>query len=361
MNCRQLRYFISVAELGGFSRAATELHVAQPAVSRQVHALESELGVKLFDRTGHGATLTSAGKVLLRRSQSIMHMIDEARAEILNMVDKPSGKVMLGVPFFLSHIFAKHATEICKAEFPMVDLMVREGWSGYIFEWIVNGQADLGIIYTSQSTQMVDCEPLLTEDLYLLSAGSAASSTTRKPYTLREISKLPLIVPPRPHGLRLAIDRAFARQHLTPRIEVETEVWSVLTGMVAQGSAYGLSPALEVHNELAAGSLRANPIAAPGIKRTLCVARASHRRSIPAANEVFDLIVREFQKISWPVLDIESGSMSILPRGDIRGASKGLHPGGRVARMHMAGSDRPCSCVPDGSGALRHRPDCVFA
>lgn len=300
MNCRQLRYFIAVAESESFSRAAVQLRVAQPAVSRQIHALEEELGVKLFHRNGHGATLTSLGKVLLERGQSILKQIEEARAEILDLVDKPSGKVVLGVPFFLSQLFAKRLDVACKAEFPAVDLMLKEGWSGHIYDWIVNHQVDVGILYTSQTNHLLDWEPLRTEDMNLLSSGTTDQLSKRPPFTLREIAKLPLIVPPRPHGLRLIVDRAFARHHLTPNIAVETEVWSVLTGTIEQGAAFGLAPPLEVHTELANGTLRANPIASPGIKRTLCVARARQRHGTRATDEVFHLIVREFQKISWP-------------------------------------------------------------
>src|ERR1700744_103485 len=75
MNLRHLRAFAAIVDVGGFARAATRLHLSQPALSRQIHALEAELGVPLFDRIGRRVQLTSQGEDLLRRSR---HLLAEA-------------------------------------------------------------------------------------------------------------------------------------------------------------------------------------------------------------------------------------------------------------------------------------------
>ena len=78
MNFRHLRAFATIADVGGFARAATRLHLSQPALSRQIHALEADLGVPLFDRVGRRVQLTSQGEDLLRRSRRLL-----AEAELL--------------------------------------------------------------------------------------------------------------------------------------------------------------------------------------------------------------------------------------------------------------------------------------
>ena len=70
MNLRQLQAFAAIVDMGGFARAATRLHVSQPALSRQIHALEADLGVALFDRIGRRVQLTSQGEDLLLRSRA---------------------------------------------------------------------------------------------------------------------------------------------------------------------------------------------------------------------------------------------------------------------------------------------------
>src|SRR4030095_5462850 len=72
MNLRHLRAFATIADAGGFARAATRLHLSQPALSRQIHALEDELGIVLFDRVGRRVQLTSQGEDLLRRGRRLL-------------------------------------------------------------------------------------------------------------------------------------------------------------------------------------------------------------------------------------------------------------------------------------------------
>src|ERR1700754_4470491 len=76
MNLRQLRTFIAIAESGGFARAEGRLHLSQPAASRQIQALEAELGIPLFDRIGRSIRLTSEGQDLVRRSRRLLQEAD---------------------------------------------------------------------------------------------------------------------------------------------------------------------------------------------------------------------------------------------------------------------------------------------
>ena len=89
MDTRGLRYFQAVAEFGSYSRGAEFLRISQPAVSRQIRALEEELGRPLFIRHSHGVNLTEAGRTLLERSQSILRQFDQARDDIRKRRHRP--------------------------------------------------------------------------------------------------------------------------------------------------------------------------------------------------------------------------------------------------------------------------------
>lgn len=301
MKLRQLHFVVTVAELGSFSRAASKLRTAQPAISRQIHLLEKELGVELFHRDGHGAIPTRAALALCKTAKSIFKQLDDVTAEIADLKDSPVGTVKLGVSPSLSQYFASHLVDEVATRFPNIALKITEGWTGLLYDWLVNDHIDLGIIYSSQATDHLILEPLLTEGVYLIAARDAA--VPGEECSLEQAARLPLIVPTRPHGLRLVIDKVFAKHGLTPNIAQEAEVWSVVKETVGRGNVFCLLPPSEVRDEIVAGRFRAVPIADPGIKRTLCIARTRQKRMTRAVGKVFQLIVDEaknrFREGAW--------------------------------------------------------------
>ena len=98
MNLKQLEYFVQVAELGSFSKAAVVLDIAQPALSRQVRSLETELRQQLFLRNGRGVALTDAGKRLFDHSVAVLQLISHAREDLGASRDEPVGRVTIGLP-----------------------------------------------------------------------------------------------------------------------------------------------------------------------------------------------------------------------------------------------------------------------
>jgi len=98
MNLKQLEYFVQVAELGSFSKAAVVLDIAQPALSRQVRSLETELRQQLFLRNGRGVALTDAGKRLFDHSVAVLQLMAHARQDLGASRDEPVGRVTIGLP-----------------------------------------------------------------------------------------------------------------------------------------------------------------------------------------------------------------------------------------------------------------------
>lgn len=294
MKLRQLEYVLWVAKKGSFSRAASKLRVAQPAISKQVQALEDELGVQLFHRNGHGAVPTKAARILCSTTESIFKQLEDAKAEIADLKESPTGVVNLGVPPSLSQYFATHLDDAVKSQYPNICLNIKEGWTGFLYEWIVGDRIDLGIIYSSQTTEYLFWEPLVTEDVCVITLSTVRLD--RNKMSLARVARLPLVVPPRPHGLRLVIDKVFARHGLMPNIVQEPEDWSILKGAVGRGDTYGLLPPSEVREEIEAGRFRVIPISEPGIKRTLCVARSRQKRVTRAVDKVFALVIHETRK-----------------------------------------------------------------
>jgi len=104
MDLKQLRYFVAIAERGGFGAAANTLNIAQSALSRQIKELEHELGGALFERGARGVSATESGKVLLARGRWLLGVVDDIKAEVKTENREPSGIVRVGAPSSLADI-----------------------------------------------------------------------------------------------------------------------------------------------------------------------------------------------------------------------------------------------------------------
>ena len=142
MDLRQLEYFVRVAELGSFTRASSVLRVAQPALSRQVRALEVELRQTLFERNGRGVTLTDAGRLLLAHGRGILQQVARARQELDEQRGAAAGALSIGLPPSLSRTHTAPLVEGFRARFPRATLTVLEGLSTYMLEWLQLGRID---------------------------------------------------------------------------------------------------------------------------------------------------------------------------------------------------------------------------
>src|SRR5215467_4384322 len=127
MDLRQLRYFVTVAERGGFGAAASALNVAQSALSRHVRLLEHELGGALLERGARGVAVTEAGKVLLARGRWLLGAFDDIKAEVLTENREPSGTVRLGAPSSLADILYAPLAQLFAERFPKVQLELSDG------------------------------------------------------------------------------------------------------------------------------------------------------------------------------------------------------------------------------------------
>jgi molybdenum-dependent DNA-binding transcriptional regulator ModE len=127
MDLRQLRYFVAVAERGGFAAAASTLNVAQSALSRHVKELEHELGGKLLERGARGVSVTESGKVLLARGRWLLKTIDDIKAEVRTENGEPSGTVRIGAPSSLADILYAPFAQLFIKQFPRVRLELSEG------------------------------------------------------------------------------------------------------------------------------------------------------------------------------------------------------------------------------------------
>ncbi len=239
MDIRQLAYFVRVAELGSFSRASAFLHIAQPALSRQVRNLEAELKEALLVRNGRGVELTEAGERLLDNARGILRQIERTYEDIENSRTGKSGKVGIGLPATISTAIATALIRRLREELSDAQVMLVHGRSNQLQEWIMSGRLDMAIMYDAPSSPMLEIHDLVDENLYLI--GREGAFKDDKPVYLEALADVPMVIACRPNSTRVLLDSELARFGQKLNIVFELDPLDTMFDLVRDG--YGFTVA----------------------------------------------------------------------------------------------------------------------
>jgi LysR family transcriptional regulator, nitrogen assimilation regulatory protein len=240
MDLKQIEYFVQVAELGGFTRAASVLRVAQPALSRQVRALEVELRQPLFDRNGRGVTLTPAGTRLLAHGRGILQQVQRARQDLEESRGAATGMLSIGLPPSVSRTLTAPLVEAFRTRFPRATLSVVEGLSTYTLEWLLQGRVDCAVVYNATPAPAIDLQPVLQEPLWLVSARRARGVAVGPAVTLAQLAAHELVIPSRPHAIRMRLETVLAEAGLRPHVGLEIESVPAILDLVRKHALHAV-------------------------------------------------------------------------------------------------------------------------
>jgi LysR family nitrogen assimilation transcriptional regulator len=288
---KQLEYFRHVAELGSFTRAATFLSVVQPALSRQVRQLEIELGQTLFERNGRGVVLTDAGSRLLEHTRGILTQVGRARQELEDQRNGDSGHFALGLPPSLGRSVTVPLVKAFAEQLPHVRLATVEGLSAYMLEWLNVGRVDCALVYNAAMTPAVEVQPLLDEQLFLVAPLEDKNARRqRKTITLAELAEYPLIIPSRPHAMRMTVENAMAG--VDQKISVAHEIESIpaIVDLVRQRHGFAVLPMNAVKSTRWADEVLVKAIVTPLLKTPLSLATSSQRPKSSLLRKASELI-----------------------------------------------------------------------
>jgi LysR family nitrogen assimilation transcriptional regulator len=220
MDLKQLEYFVRVAELGSFTRAAQALNVAQPALSRQVRLLEVELRQNLLVRNGRGATPTQAGLLLLEHGRGILHQVERAREELGRVRTGLTGRVALGLPPSVARVLTVPLTRAFRLKMPDAQLSISEGLSSAMQENLQNGRLDIAVLYNPSQVAGIEHTPLGQEELLLVQPRPPGLQEDPPPpaISLQEVAALPLVIPTRPNAIRMHVESEMAAIGCRPLI-----------------------------------------------------------------------------------------------------------------------------------------------
>ena len=240
MDLKQLEYFVRVAELGSFTKASNLLDIAQPALSRQIRLLETELRQNLLIRNGRGVAVTDAGKVLLEHGRGILHQVDRAKEDVSMVRGTLAGRVALGLPPSMAKIINLPLTREFRKMMPDAKLSIIEGLSVAMQESLLAGRLDIALLYNPGFTSDIETIPIFDEDLYFVSPKSKNSS--KSAIELEELAQLPLVMPGRPNALRMLLETELNKIGKKPNIALEIDGVMMILDLIEDSAGHGIQP-----------------------------------------------------------------------------------------------------------------------
>lgn len=248
MQSRQLQYALVIARTRSFSQAAQELNITQPALSKQIISLESNLGVKLFDRATTPISLTPAGEHFLSRAQKLLFEEEQLLKTMEQYKTGESGKLVIGISPFRSLYLMPDIVLALKKRFPGLQIVLNEQNSAQLHKGIMDGSYDFAIMNLPVDESQLDVT-LLEKDVLVLAVHRSLAGYIRwknkKPaasISMAECASLPFVTLGAGQELRLLFDKLCAHASITPQIEVEVNGVATAWSMVQAGIGAAILP-----------------------------------------------------------------------------------------------------------------------
>ncbi|TVQ25589.1 MAG: LysR family transcriptional regulator [Leptolyngbya sp. DLM2.Bin15] len=244
MELRHLHYFIAVAEELHFSRAAERLCISQPPLSQQIRSLEDELGVRLFERTKRHVQLTEAGKVLLERSYLVLAQLEQAIEATQRVGRGEVGRLAIGFVGSATYTVLLEILSAFRAQFPAVELQLRELTTAQQIQALHDKQVDIGIVRSAISEPGLSVELLLPESL-VLALPEAHPLSTQTEVSLSTLADELFILFPAKMGpvFYKQIIHSCQQAGFRPKVAQEAVQMQTIIGLVAAGLGIAIVPA----------------------------------------------------------------------------------------------------------------------
>lgn len=299
MTPKLLKSFLKLAEMGNLSRSAAQLHMTQPALSRQIQLLESEVGVRLFERHGRGVALTEPGRALKARAEKLLREIDEIRREISASASEPEGEIAVGLPTPLKAMVAAELVDRLWTAAPKLRLRIFEGTPVQIRDQLNQGTLDVGVLSADEHGTGLLRVPFVTEKLFV--AGAPASgldiSTT---FPVENLPGLPLVQASPQNGVTMILTRHFSKSQRALDLRIEASSTHLMIAIAATGRCYTVLPYSALAEDIEQKRICASPLSKLSMHWAMA-RRADHRSTVGMG-----AVVRILHEVA--VEKIESGA-----------------------------------------------------
>jgi LysR family nitrogen assimilation transcriptional regulator len=293
VDTRKLAYFVQIVDSGSITKAAGVLHVAQPALSQQVSALESDMKQRLLIRSKQGVEPTAAGHTLYRHAQTILRLADQARYEVERSGAAPAGRVSIAIaPYSMASSLTPRIMAEVAHRYPDIVLHLTEIFGGVLSEAIKNGRLDMALIYEPGPIRGVKFTTMVVEDLHLIVSPSQADESLSGEITLRDVAEYGLLLPEQNHTLRQIVDAGFSAEELSLRLIGEVESVPSLTRLLKAGLGATILPKSAADALFHEGDFRVLRIVAPALQSRIALCTPDHEPLSEAGSAVL-LVLKE--------------------------------------------------------------------
>lgn len=293
MDLDQLRYFAHVAKLRSFTVASQRLNVAQSALSRQVKALEQELGVQLLSRSTHSVVPTEAGLRLLEMSDYLLRYADQIPAAVRETAAEPAGSVAVGLLPAVAYIVTPPLLMRLRKEMPRVSAMVSEGLGIFLRERLLLGQIDLAVMTAGRLVKGLTEVPVVDEEM-VLTGSPRLLERFSEPTALHELASVPLLTT---QGFKEVMLSAARPAGISLQIEMEQNSLMALKVMLQQSFGLSILPYTVVHDEWRDGRLAIRRIHEPKVMRQLAIVKPEYRPISRAFASVEGILIDELRRM----------------------------------------------------------------
>jgi DNA-binding transcriptional LysR family regulator len=291
MNLNHLHVFVSVARHGSMTRAARELRVSQPAVSKQLSDLEQDLSVELVDRLPRGVRLTAAGRLLLSHAQRILQAERSAEEELDELQSLRRGKLAVGASTTIgSYLVPSLFGDLHRAH-PGVQLDLEIANTTTIQHAVLEHRLDLGLIEGSVTSDHLDVETVASDEMVVIAAPSHPA-LAHAPLPAAALRNLPVLMREQGSGTREVVEAALGALGIELRPIMSLGSTEALKSAVLHGLGIAIVSQLTVAHELRSGRLAALAFSDLQIRRDLYLVTLQGKRPSPAASEFCELLRR---------------------------------------------------------------------
>ena len=242
MDTANLSAFLAVAASGSFSRAAETLHLTQPAISKRIAALESQLGARLFDRIGRSITLTEAGRVLQPRAEEIIGVLGDTQRALSNLSSTVQGRLSLATSHHIGlHRLPPVLRQYTKS-YPGVALDIRFLDSEIAHDRVMHGEVELAIITLAPTVETPIIAEQIWDDVLEFVVAPEHPLAAEKIVTLEQLASYPAVFPGLDTFTHRIVSQLFERYSITPQVSMSTNYLETIKMMVSIGLAWSVLP-----------------------------------------------------------------------------------------------------------------------
>jgi len=256
MDIPGLQAFVSVAENGSFSDAAEALYLTQPAVSKRISSLETEINTRLFDRIGRQIQLTEAGTALLPRARNIINEVQDSRLAISNLSAQVAGRLSIGTSHHIGLHRLPPVLRSYNQSYPDVELDLQFLDSEQACKAVLQGELELGVVTLPPNNKdPLTLIPLWDDPLHIV-VSNDHPLVTKKTVGLNMLADYPAVLPARGTFTREVIENVLRPEKITLQVRLSTNYLETIRMMVEIGLGWSVLPATMIHKDLVAVDIK---------------------------------------------------------------------------------------------------------